>query len=736
MIEGVGKRPAIQKYLGNGYKVFATLGHVRDLPEKTLAVDVDNNFAPTYVIMPDKKKVVADLKKEAEKAESVILATDPDREGEAISWHIASILGIPENEPVRITFNEISKKAIDKALLSPRPIDKNLVDAQQARRVLDRLVGYKLSPVLAKKIQNRLSAGRVQSPTLKLVVDREREITGFKPEEYWPFGVILSARGSKIKANLAEKNGKKIKLTSAGEVDAVVKDLEGAGYFVADVVKAEAFQHAPAPFRTSTMQQEAISRLGMTLKSVSQTAQDLYEGVDIPGEGKVPLITYIRTDSTRVSPDAAAAARNFIAEKFGVEYVPAKPNVYASKGNVQDAHEAIRPINVLRAPESMEKVLQKNHFRLYKLIYDRFLASQMSQARFDTVNVDIEARDYLFKVNVKTLAFKGYTAVYGGYEEEKDEDEDGPKKIPEMKPGDELNFTGFKYEQKFTKPPQRFTEATLIKAMEEKGIGRPATYQPTVSLLSARGYVTKEKKSLVPTELGCNVSDLLLKYFPDVMNIAFTADMETKLDTIEEGGSGWQRIIENFYSGFEEELKAALGDDYKIRKDAVPTDYVCDKCGGNMVIREGKKGKFLACSNYPKCKNTMALDENGNAVKPKEAEVSDVKCDKCGALMVVKEGKYGKFLACPNYPKCKNTRPLEEENLPKCPSCGNSLRQIKSYKGTFYGCTNYPACKFMLFDKPTFENCPNCGSILVEKKRKDGLYYICSNRECDFSKKQ
>ncbi|MBP5357377.1 MAG: type I DNA topoisomerase, partial [Clostridia bacterium] len=439
IIEGVGKRPAIQKYLGSGYKVFATLGHVRDLPERNLAVDVDNNFSPTYVVMPDKKKIVTDLKAEAAKADEILLATDPDREGEAISWHIATILEIPENAPARITFNEISKKAIDKALASPRPIDRALVDAQQARRVLDRLVGYKLSPVLIKKIQNKLSAGRVQSPTLKLVVDREREIAAFKPEEYWPFVSILSSKGAKVKASLIGKNGKKIKLTSASEVEIVKQELTGKDYKVVSINKAAAFVHAPAPFKTSTMQQEAISKLNMTLKAVSSAAQELYEGVDIAGEGKVPLITYIRTDSTRVSPEAIQAARSFISEKYGPDYIPEKPNYYASKGNVQDAHEAIRPISLDRTPESLEKVLSKSNYKLYKLIYDRFLASQMSQAKYDTVSADVLAGEYDFKISGKTLSFPGFTVLYGNYEEDNGDDETN-KKVPPMNEGDILQF--------------------------------------------------------------------------------------------------------------------------------------------------------------------------------------------------------------------------------------------------------------------------------------------------------
>ena len=736
VIEGVGKKPAIQKYLGSGYKVFATMGHVRDLPAKTLAVDVNDNFKPTYKIMPDKQKVVDELKTEAGKAEDVLLATDPDREGEAISWHIATILGIPEDKKARITFNEISKKAITKALEEPRAIDKNLVDAQQARRVLDRLVGYKVSPVLCTKIQNKLSAGRVQSVTLRLVCEREREIQNFKPEEYWPFFSVLEGRGgAKIKASLATRKGEKYKIGSAAEVEEVKAALDGRPYVVGSVKKSIAYSHAPAPFRTSTMQQDAINKLGMSLKHVTQAAQALYEGVDIPGEGKVALITYIRTDSTRVSPEAAASAREYITSVYGADYVPAKPNVYASKGNVQDAHEAIRPISVQRTPDSLKDSVARNYYRLYKLIYERFLASQMSSAQYNSLTADIACGDYGFKVTGKTPLFAGYTKVYS----EKDEkDEDEMKKLPDMNEGETLGFIEYVYEQKFTKPPARYTEASLIKAMEEKGIGRPATYQPTVSLLETRTYTEREGKAIKPTELGFKVVDMLIKYFPDIMDVKFTADMETKLDTIEDGGKVWQQIVAEFYTGFEDELKKAMGDGYKMKAPAVETDYKCEKCGAPMVIREGRFGRFLACSAYPKCKNTKQIDENGNIKEKAEPVVveSDVICEKCGARMVVKTSARGKFLACPNYPKCRNTKELEdEEKLPDCPVCGKPLKKINYYRGAFYGCSGYPDCKFALYDKPIDKKCPQCGSLLVVKKRKDGLYHKCSNKECTFMEK-
>ena len=743
VIEGFGKLETVQKYLGSGYKVFATGGHVRDLPQKRLAVDVRHDFAPTYTIMTDKKAIADKLKKAAESADGVLLATDPDREGEAISWHVANILGIPEDAPVRIEFNEISKRAIQQALNSPRAIDKNLVDAQQARRVLDRLVGYKLSPVLCKKIQSNLSAGRVQSVTLRLVVDREREIAAFVPEEYWNFfSHLKSAGGDAIRAALVGKNGEKFKLGCEDDVKSLVKALEGAEYVVKNVKKSVTKSHPLAPFITSTMQQEAMNKLGMSLRQTSAAAQQLYEGIDLPGEGKVALITYIRTDSTRVSADAISAARDFIGQKFGEKYLPEKPNYYASKKSAQDAHEAIRPITLDRTPESIKSHVQKNIYALYNLIYKRFLASQMADATYNSVSVDIGANEYDFRISGRTPVFDGFTKVYAVESKDKnDDDGESAKRVPELQVGEKLEFVKHEYEQKFTKPPARYTEASLVKAMEEKGIGRPATYTPTVTLLTARKYIEKTGRALAATELGCTVTDMLVKYFPEVMDIGFTAAMETKLDGIEEGGVRWQSVVAEFYDGFEEKIAEALGDEYTLKEPDVETDYVCEKCGAKMVVKTGKFGKFLACPNYPKCRNTKNLDENGEIIQPAAQEESDVVCDKCGAKMVVKTGRYGKFLACPNYPKCKNIVNIdsgdkkEEElpiTLPPCPLCGKPLKKIKTYRSTFYGCTGYPDCTFTSSDPPTDKKCPECGAYLVLQSGKNGRYYKCSSKTCKY----
>ncbi|MCL2375355.1 MAG: type I DNA topoisomerase, partial [Firmicutes bacterium] len=511
IIEGIGKKETIEKYLGKGYKVVATGGHIRDLPPKSLAVNVKNNFEPKYVVMEDKADAAERLKKEAAKAGNVLLATDPDREGEAISWHVAHILDIDPNQNIRIEFNEISKKAVTKALENPRPVNLNLVDAQQARRVLDRLVGFKISPVLCKKIQNKLSAGRVQSVTLRLVVEREREIRNFKPEEYWPFFSILQKEKnpSFIKAALAKKGSDKLKLTSKEEVDAVLKDIDGKPYTVKTVKKSITKSRPPAPFITSSLQQDALNKLGFSLKQTQAFAQNLYEGIEIPGEGKVALVTYIRTDSTRVAPDAISEAREFITKKFGKEYIPEKPNYYASKKGSQDAHEAIRPISIDRTPEALQNALSnKNHYKLYKLIYERFLASQMSEAQYNSLSVDIDCNNYGFKVTGKTPLFAGYTAIYNMFEEKKEgDDELDSSKLPELNEGDVLDFVKYQFEQKFTKPPARYTEASLVKAMEEKGIGRPATYVPTVATLASREYTSKDGRYIAATELGEKATD-------------------------------------------------------------------------------------------------------------------------------------------------------------------------------------------------------------------------------------
>lgn len=732
VIEGAGKVKTVEKYLGKGYKVFATKGHVRDLPQKTLAVNVKKDFEPKYEIMPDKTETVKELKNLASKADAIYLATDPDREGEAISWHIANILGLSPEQPVRAEFNEISEKAVKNGLAHPRKINLNLVDAQQARRVLDRLVGYKLSPVLCKKIRNNLSAGRVQSVTLRLIVEREREIRNFKPEEYWTFfSNLKNSDHFEMRASLEKKNNKKYKIANKEELDKVLSDLKGESYVVGKVVKKVAKSHAPAPFITSSMQQDALNKLGMNLKQTSAAAQALYEGVNIGGE-HIALITYIRTDSTRVSPDAQKAAREFIAKKFGEKFVPAKPNIYASKKSAQDAHEAIRPITLDRTPESLKDTLSPENYKLYKLIYERFLASQMSDAEYNTVNAETNAGNYTFKVSGKTPLFAGYTAVYSNYQEEKD-DEMGVK-LPVLTEGEQLAFVSHTYEQKFTKPPARYTEASLVKTMEEKGIGRPATYTPTVALLFSREYIVKEGKFIVPTQLGEEVTDMLVKYFSDIMDVGFTANMESKLDDIEDGGKIWQKVVGEYYNGLEDKIAAAMGDSFSLKAADEVSDVICENCGSRMVYKNGKFGRFLACPNFPKCRNTKALDENGNVVdkeNPKQPEQTGVICDKCGSPMVLRHGKFGDFLACSAYPKCKNIKNIQtNEDYGKCPDCGKPLKRIISGKGAFYGCTGYPDCKFTSLYPVSDKKCPDCGGYMVKRSYKGKNYLVCAKKDC------
>lgn len=688
IIEGPGKRETLKKYLGSEYDVVATKGHVRDLPAKALGVDISNNFEPKYEIMPDKEDIIKMLKQKANKADAVLLATDPDREGEAISWHIEHILNIGENEPCRIEFNEISKSVVQEAVKNPRKINMDLVHAQQGRRILDRLVGYKVSPIICKKIRPNLSAGRVQSVALKIIVDREKEIEKFKPQEFWTITALLEKLGVKFKASLATKSGKKFVPATKEESDTVLQDLKQNNFKV-DAIKRSVTKSAPpAPFITSTLQQDALNKIGLSIPQTTRSAQALYEGVELGSEGKTALITYIRTDSTRVSPEAQAKAKDYILSHYGKEYAPSSFNIYKSKKNAQDAHEAIRPISLDRTPESVKQYMSSENYKLYKLIYERFVASQMTPATFDSQVVNLSNGIYGFKATGRTPIFDGYTRAYKVYEEKNDDDDSIESKLPKLVEGDVLDCQDLKGEQKFTKPPTRYTEASLIKTMEEKGIGRPATYAPTVMTLLNRKYMEKQGKVLKPTDLGVVVTEFLEKYFKDIMNISFTAEMEDSLDKIEEGTEKWQDVIKKFYVGFEQELKNAYFESKKVSMPVEQSDVICEKCGAKMVIRQGKFAKFLACPNYPTCKNIKSLNP------PQEA-------------------------VC------------------KCPICHKDVfeRHTKTGK-TFYGCSGYPACNFASWDKPTNLRCPKCKSYIVLKEYKDKIVYKCSNKECDFEKSE
>ncbi|MBR2397623.1 MAG: type I DNA topoisomerase [Clostridia bacterium] len=761
IVESPNKANTIERWLGKEYKVLASGGHVRDLPESSFGVDVNNGFTPKYITSSSKRDIIAKMKKAKEKADKVYLATDPDREGEAISWHLASILKLDTNEENRIEFNEITEKAIKNALKSPRKIDMDLVNSQQARRVLDRIVGYSLSPIVCRKIQPKLSAGRVQSVALKLVVDREKEIKAFIPKEYWHLSAELFSSYNKdltFKALYHGKNGKKITLSSKDQVDAVIESCNGAKFVASSVKKTTSKNHAPAPFTTSTLQQEGSNKLNFSSSITMRLAQSLYEGINIPGEGHVALITYIRTDSVRVSQEAQNEAKSLILSKFGKEYYPEKPNYYKSKNNAQDAHAAIRPISLERTPESLKGKLETNQFKLYKLIYERFLASQMSEAIYDNVNVDVNANDNIFKVAGKTLAFKGYLAAYSSYKEVKEDgEEENYSKLPPIIQGEILNLKGLTKEQKFTKPPQRYTDATLIKALEDEGIGRPSTYATILSVLLKRDYTEKEGKSIVPTLVAFKVVDFLSENFQEIMKVDFTANVEKELDEIENGNTEWVKVVSDFYTPFDDLLRKARLASVELTDEKCPkcgaylakksgrygpyyecinedclyrrslsdetTDILCEKCGSKMVIKNGKFGKYLACSNYPDCSNTKQLEE----------EKTGVVCDKCGSEMIVKSGKYGKFLACSNYPSCKNIKPYEKP-VAKCPICGKDVYLKKSKKGNpFYGCSGYPDCSFVSWDLPLSKKCPKCNSYLISKTEKNGAKTVkCSNKDCNF----
>ncbi len=711
IVESPHKAKTIEKFLKSGYKVDASKGHVRDLPVNRMGIKIDKNFEPTYEVFPEKKADIKKLKEDADKADMVYLATDPDREGEAISWHLQEVLKLDSNKCCRIEFNEISEKAVKKAIASPRKVDMNLVNAQQARRVLDRIVGYSISPAASCRLNENLSAGRVQSVALKMVVDREREITAFKPQEYWNLKAEVYPEGkTSFKVLLLEKSGKKYKPSSEQEANTVERELLNNPYIVKNIKNSVIKSHAPAPFITSTLQQDGSIKLGLSAPKIMQVAQRLYEGISTP-KGNIALITYMRTDSVRISSEAQASALKYIESVYGKDYVPSKPNFYRSKKEAQDAHEAIRPIDVTKTPESVKEFLDNDQYKLYKLIHDRFVASQMIEAKYDSVVVDVVNGDYTFRTSGKTLLFKGYTAVYDDTKVD-DSEESGNALLPSMTEGEKLLLKKLTKEQKFTKPPVRYTEATLIKNMEDKGIGRPSTYATIMGKLTdkKREYVRKEKKYLVPNDISYDLIDFLVRYFKDIMDIKFTARMEDKLDDIGNGETDWQRLIADFYKPFEKQLDAS-----KL------TDVICDKCGANMIINTGKYGNYYACSNYPSCKNIVP-------VNVKTAIPTDKLCPKCGGIVVEREGKFGKFLACSNYPKCKYTYSLQE-TMGVCPECGSPTKKMTSRGGKiFYGCSTYPTCKFMSWDMPTGKKCPKCGDYLVEV----GGKVKCNSKKCDY----
>lgn len=674
IVESPSKAKTIGKYLGSSYKVVASVGHVRDLPKSKLGINIENDFEPEYIAIRGKGDLIKELKKEAKAAGKIYLATDPDREGEAISWHLAYLLGIDAEEPCRIVFNEITKDAIKNAVKNPRPIDLKLVDAQQARRVLDRLVGYQISPLLWRKIRRGLSAGRVQSAALKIICDRENLIRNFVPKEYWNINAVFK-KGKSFTAKLTEQDGKKLTVENGQQASDIVKELESGKYTVSQIVRKERARKPFAPFTTSSLQQDAANKIGFTTKRTMMVAQQLYEGVEIKGQGTVGLVTYIRTDSVRISQEAKAAAREYIETNFGKEYTA--NNIYTNKKkDIQDAHEAIRPSRIELDPEAIKDSLTKEQYSLYKLIWSRFLASQMSAAVFDSMQVSIENGRYGLKASGSKLIFDGYQKVYSP-----NLDEDKDKLLPELSEGEELEAKEVTSEQKFTEPPSRFTEASLVKDLEDKNIGRPSTYAPIIATLLERKYINREKKTLVPTDLGFLVTDLMEQYFKEIVDAGFTAEMEDKLDDIEAKDLNWKQVVRDFYGPFKEELEVADKAIEKVKLEDRLSGDICELCGKPMAIKTGRFGEFLACTGYPDCKNTKAIVKTIN-----------VKCPDCGGDIVAKRGRSGKV---------------------------------------FYGCSNYPECNRAFWYKPVDRKCPQCGELLLEKHTKN-TKYVCSNDKCGY----
>jgi DNA topoisomerase-1 len=739
IVESPAKAKTIAKYLGKNFAVKASVGHIMDLPKSTLGVDVEKDFEPRYIVIKGKAPVVKELKAAAKKADRILLATDPDREGEAIAYHVAEAISgsIKHEEVYRVLFNEITKKAILQAIEHPDKVDVNKVNAQQARRILDRLVGYQISPLLWKKVRRGLSAGRVQSVALRLICEREEEIKAFVPEEFWSLTALLEGKAPpQFEAKLIKKDEDKLKVKTNDEVQKVLGDLKDKPYSITKVDKKERRRNPVPPFTTSKLQQDSGRKLGFTSKRTMGIAQGLYEGVDIGKEGTVGLITYMRTDSTRVGKEAQDEARELIASRFGKDYLPEKSPVYASAKSAQEAHEAIRPTSVMHEPDVIKKYLQNDQYKLYKLIWNRFVASQMNPAIIDQTSVDVRAGDYTFRASGSVVKFPGFMAVYMEEkpEDQASEDENGEAVLPPLTEGELLALIKLDPKQHFTQPPPRFSEALLVKTLEEKGIGRPSTYAAIISTIQDRDYVNKMENKFRPTELGVLVNDLVITSFPVVMDVAFTARMEEELDKIEEGEMTWLNVVKDFYTPFSESLEKARADMKDFKAEQTPTDINCEKCGKPMIIKWGRNGQFLACSGYPDCKTTRPFvrTENGGVAVALE-ETTDETCPKCGGPMIIKRGRFGKFLACAKYPECKYTQGMSTGVL--CPDDGGKIVERRSRFGkAFYSCANYPECKYAIWNKPVLRPCPQCKApFLVEKySKKTGVSIACMKKECGY----
>jgi DNA topoisomerase-1 len=796
IVESPAKAKTINRYLGPDYTVKASMGHVMDLPKKELGVDLKKGFEPTYIVIPGKKQVIQELKSAASKADAIYLAADPDREGEAICAHLQELLNGKKRKFHRVMFNEITKDAIREAFEHPGEIDSKLVDAQQARRILDRLVGYQVSPLLWDKVKRGISAGRVQTVALRLIVEREREIQAFQKKEYWTIEAHLEGKHPPVfDARLFKYQGKDLEISDQASADHHTAAIKASPFVVESVTTKEKRKYPVPPFITSKLQQEAVRKLHFSTKKTMMLAQRLYEGVELGAEGAVGLITYMRTDSTRVADSALHAARAYIRKAFGDPYLPADAIRYKSKKGAQDAHEAIRPTDVMRTPDSVRSFVGADEFKLYKLIWQRFVASQMTPAVFDQTTIDITAGDYLFRATGSVEKFNGFRAVYEEGKDEKAEMEDEEElkhRLPAVEQGERLKLKKLHPEQHFTEPPPRFNEATLVKALEEKGIGRPSTYAQILSVIQNRAYVEKHTGRFFPTELGMVVSDLLVKNFSDIFDIAYTARMEEELDEVEEGKLTWTDALKEFYTKFKRDLRLAEREMEDIKGEGIPTEEKCEKCGKPMVVRLGRNGAFLACTGYPDCDGTSDLTPELSAKYgsggPPAPEVAEQNCEKCGKPMAVKRGRFGFFLACTGYPECRNTKKIvmkegtaqavQDKVLDeKCPECGNNLvvkhgrygeftacsnypnckyikretigipcpekgctgelvvRRTRRRK-TFYGCSRYPDCKFTVWDKPVAEPCPQCGfPLLVEKtSKKSGPVRACPNEACTYER--
>ena len=749
VVESPAKAKTIKKYLGAGFTVKASVGHVVDLPKSKMGVDVEKGFLPEYVHIQGKTKIIQELKKSAESVDIVYLAPDPDREGEAIAWHLAEEIRPSNSNIKRILFNEITKKGVTEGLAHPGEINRHKFESQQARRILDRLVGYQISPILWNKVQRGLSAGRVQSVAVRMIVEREREIAAFKAEEYWTLEADLEGeRPPSFRAKLSKIDGKKAELTNGDETRSIAAELRGLPLTVADVERKERRKNPLAPFITSRLQQEAARKLRFTAKKTMALAQRLYEGLEL-GDGPVGLITYMRTDSTRLSDDALADARGFIAARYGKELLPDAPNVYKSKKSAQDAHEAIRPASTEYDPEKVRTLLEKvahgdqeklrdveDYVRLYTLIWNRFIACQMKPAVFDQTIVDVQGGRYMLRANGQVMKFPGYTLAYTDSAEETGEsEENGDRTLPDLAVGEKVTLLKLDPEQHFTQPPPRFTEASLVKELEDKGIGRPSTYAAILSTIQDRGYTEKREGRFYPTMLGSKVNDLLVESFPGILDATFTAQMEEGLDLVEEGTGDWRKLLGDFYTPFKLELEHAAKHMRDLKREETPTEFKCEKCSSTMVIKWGRNGEFLACSGYPECKNTKEFlrHEDGSiSIKP-EATTNEV-CPTCGKPMLVKRGRFGEFLACSGYPECKTTRPISLGVACPRPGCGGFLTEKRSRRGkSFYGCANYAKtkCDFVTWDRPVPQACPQCKApFMVKRVNKSGTRLRCIAEGC------